>query len=214
MLFARASLAKRELSMASPPSPILPSPLPFIASFPMHALSQTLMGRQTDSLAWIEQGVQPPTPPCVSQKIKPDSPIPLPSHTASTHSCSPRCWGVLRGSQTPSTLQPLSLTLHKLGPSPWCLVSRSGHPWPRVCRLPICCSFSPHAVTFCLPSSPTPPPPPSTVFCRSSTANRAPFFTSHHHPWSVFLPNIAIASSPASFSSIRHFLLSFFFFTP
>lgn len=111
----------------------------------------------------------------------------------------------MRGSQTPSTLQPLSLTLHKLGRSSWRLVSQLGNPWPGVCRLPICCSFSPHAVTFCLPPSTYP------TYCILPILDILELIEllaskSHHlsFVW-YFLQNGYLLLSPSpSFSSILH----------
>lgn len=184
-----------------PPAPL---PSPFLRLVP-HALSQTLMGRQTDSLAWIEQGQQPATPLLSFQKR--DSPIPLfppcpiCSHTASTHSCSPQFSGLLKGFQTPSTLQPLSLTLHKLDTSPWCLVSRSGHAWPQVCHLPICCScppscchlLSPHLHHLLYFISPQSSSISSWELCPSSskitvTTPSASAFVNFPLPFSSFFP--------------------------
>lgn len=105
-----------------------------------HALSQIVMGRQTDGLPWIEQGEQhlPTRPHLFKQK-----PFPPPSPPALTLLAPTVVLGsVLRG----STLQPLRLTLNKLDTSPLCLISQLGDTPGTV--LTICCT-SPHPVTFC-----------------------------------------------------------------
>lgn len=122
----------------------------FITSFPPCPVPTH--NRTSDGQSHLNRAAS--TPLVVSPKDTP----PTPHHpslrrlscslTAGTRSCSPQFSGPLRGSQTPTTPQPIGLTLHKLAMSPWCLVSQLKHAWPRVCCLPICCSFSLHSVTF------------------------------------------------------------------